>query len=72
MSRLLNAKEDKRLRKSEQKIIQNMPEYFPIELESETGANPNDPQIDSSAQPDHSMYTSTQLLIIKQLKESKG
>jgi len=32
MSRMLNASEDKKLRKTEQKIIQKMPEYFPIEL----------------------------------------
>jgi hypothetical protein len=32
MSRMLNAKEDKRLRKAKQKIVKKMPEYWPIEL----------------------------------------
>ena len=72
LSRILNTREDKKLRLTEKQMIQKLPKFFPIELEQENQANPNDPQIDSTADYDNPSYTSTQKLILKQLRESES
>jgi hypothetical protein len=43
LSRILNTREDKKLRLTEKQMIQKLPKFFPIELEQENQANPNDP-----------------------------